>query len=123
MVWYGPNEVDGEEMDRFCSDIDRSLDRVKNEYRLFILGNLNGWIEDRTRDGVTGAFGVPGENDNGGRVEEFYAERGLCVGSTYIKHMSLHKYTRAAKCQNGVEVKSMINPVVVKKDMLHYCGM
>ena len=42
-------------------------------------GDLNGWIGDRTRAGITGAFGVPGENDNGRRVVEFCAEKGLCV--------------------------------------------
>ena len=39
-----------------------------------ILGNPNGWIGDRTRADITGAFGVPGENDKGKRVVEFYAE-------------------------------------------------
>ena len=38
--------------------MDRTLDSVGYGYRLFILGDLNGWIGD-------GAFGVSGENDNG----------------------------------------------------------
>ena len=74
----------------------RTLDRVGNGYRLCILEDLNGWIGDRmTRDGITSAFGVPGENYNGERVVEFCTERGLCVGKSYFKHRSLHKYTRA----------------------------
>ena len=64
-----------------------------------ILGDLNGWIEDRMRASITGAFRVPGENDNGRRVVEFCAERGLCVGNTYFKHRNLLKYTRG---QGGV---------------------
>ena len=32
----------------------------------------------------------------------------------------MHKYTRVARVQEGVEVKSMIDLVLVKKDMLHY---
>ena len=40
--------------------------------------------------------------------------------NTYFKHMSLHKYTRVAKGQDGVKVKSMIDLMLVKKDMLHY---
>ena len=43
-----------------------------------ILRDLNGWIGVRTRAGITGAFGVPGENGNGRRVVEFCAESGLC---------------------------------------------
>ena len=56
----------------------RTLDSIGKGYRLYILGYLNGWIGDRTRAGITGAFGVPGENDNGRRVVEFCEERGLC---------------------------------------------
>ena len=48
---------------------------------------------------------------------EFYAERGVSVGSMYFEHKSLHKYTRG---QDGVEGKSMIDLVLVKKYILHY---
>ena len=68
---YGPNEGDSEEMDRFWNYIDRVLDRVGNGYRLCILGDLNGWIGDKMRADITGAFGVPGENDKDRRVVEF----------------------------------------------------
>ena len=64
VVGYGPNEGDGEERDRFWNDMDRTLDSVGNGYRLCILGDLKRWIGDRTKAGITGAFGIPGENDN-----------------------------------------------------------
>ena len=51
--------------------MDRTLDSVRNRYRLCILGDLNGWILDRKRSGKTGSFGVPGENDNGRSEVEF----------------------------------------------------
>ena len=101
VVGYNPNE-DGEERDRFCNVMDRILDSVGDGHRLCILGYLNGWIGDRTRAGITGAFGVLGEHNNGRRVVEFCAERGICVGNTYFKHLSLHKYTRVAMGQDGV---------------------
>ena len=91
VVGHGPSERDDEERDRFLNDMDRTLDSVENGYRMFILGDLNGWIRDRTRAGITGAFEVPGENDNGRRVVEFCAERGLFAGNTYFKHRSLGK--------------------------------
>ena len=84
------------------------------------LGDLNGWIGDRTRVDITSTFGALGENNNGRRVVKFCDERGLCVGNTYFKHTSLHKYTRVARGQDGVDVKSMIDLVLVKKDMLLY---
>ena len=88
------------------------MDRVESEYRLCMLGDLNGWIGDRVRAGITGAFGVPGENENGRRVVEFCAERGLYVGNTYFEHNNLHKYARVAWDQDGLEVKSMIDVVL-----------
>ena len=38
----------------------------------------------------------------------------------YFKHRSMHKYTRLAKEQDGVELKSMIGLVLVKRDVLRY---
>ena len=69
---------------------------------------------------ITGAFGVPGENDNGRRVLEFCSEWGLCMGNTFFNPKSLHKYTRLARCHDGVQVKSLIDLELVKKDMLHF---
>ena len=79
IVGYGLNQGDGEERERFWNDVDRTLDSIRIGYRLCILGDLGRWI----RDGITGAFGVPGENDNGRRVVEFCKERGLYVGNTF----------------------------------------
>ena len=50
---------------------------------------------------------------------DFGAERELCVGNMYFEHKSLHKYTRLARGQT-VAIKSMIDPVLMKKDMLRY---
>ena len=46
---------------------------------------------------ITGAFGIQRENDNGRRVVDFCAERGLCADHTYLKHKSLTKYIRVVK--------------------------
>ena len=42
------------------------------------------------------------------------------MGNTYFKHQSLHKYKRVVRGEGGVEVKSMMYLVLVKKDMMHY---
>ena len=98
----------------------KTLDSVGNGYRLCILGDLNGWIGDRTRAGITGAFGVPRENDNGRRVVKLCEKNGICEGTTHFKHRSLHKYTRVAMGRDNVEIKSMIDLVLVKRNMLQY---
>ena len=69
---------------------------------------------------ITGALGVLGKNDNGRRAVDFCGEGGLYVGNTYFKHKSLHKYTREARSQDGMEVMSMIDLALVKRDMFQY---
>ena len=39
------------------------------------------------------------------------------MGNTYFERRSLYKYTRG---QDGMEVKSMIDMVLLKKDLLRY---
>ena len=90
VVGYGPNGGI-EERERSWNEMDRTVDRVGNGYRSCVVGDLNGWIGDRVRAGINGAFGVPGQNKNGRRVVEFCAEMGLCVGNTYFEHKNLHK--------------------------------
>ena len=34
------------------------------------------------------------------------------MGNTYFKHRSLHKYTKVARCQDGVEIRSRIDLVL-----------
>ena len=45
--------------------------------------DLNRWVRDRMRLGITGGFDVQGENYNGRRVIDQCYERGgrLCVGN------------------------------------------
>ena len=49
-----------------------------------------------------------------------FAKKGESVWVTYFKLRSVHNYTRVAKGQGGVETKSMIDMVLVKRDMLRY---
>ena len=62
-------------------------------------------------------FGDPGKN-NGGRLIVFCDKRGLSLSTTYFEHKSLHKYTMVGRSQDGVDVMSMIDLVLVKKAML-----
>ena len=117
---YGHKERNGEERERFWNVLDRIVDRVCNGYTLCVLDDLNGWIGYRVRAGITSAIGVPGKNENRRRVVEYYAERGLCVGNTYFEHKSLHKYARVARRQDKVEVKSMTDLELMKKDRVRY---
>lgn len=45
-------------------------------YRLIVMGDLNGKIEDGLREGVS-SFGMFGENDNGMKVVDFCIKKNL----------------------------------------------
>ena len=45
-----------------------------------MLGYLNGWIGHRVRAYITGAYIVPGENENRRRGVELCAEKGAVSG-------------------------------------------
>ena len=44
----------------------------------------------------------------------------LYVNNTYYEYKSLHKYTRVARGQGGVEVKNIIDLVLVRKGFLQH---
>ena len=81
-----------EERERFCNDLNGVVDRIGNGYRLCAIGDLNGWLEDRSRVGVTGGFGVPGENDNGRMIIDLFVKRVLYVSNNYFEHKSLREW-------------------------------
>jgi hypothetical protein len=121
VVSYGPSEnSEEEEYMTFWNELNDVLDTVSLGFRMIVLGDLNGWIGDRKRDGVTGDFGVEGENENGKKVIDFCVDKGMCVCNTFFSHKNVHKYTRVGVDRDGNEVKSMIDLVLVKKEMLRY---
>ena len=84
-----------------------------------MLRDLTGLIGDRLRAGITGAFGVPGQNENGRIVVESVLQWG-CVWVTHTLNTRICISTQGCKGQDGVEVKSMIDLVLVKKEMLRF---
>ena len=55
-------------------------------------------------------------------VEEWWSfvKKGDFVWVTHFQHRSLNKDSRVARGQDGMEIKSMMDLVLVKRDMLHY---
>ena len=49
-----------------------------------------------------------------------FGQKEDCVWVTYFKHRSLHRYTRVARSQDGMEITIRIDLVLVKRDMLRY---
>ena len=52
-----------------------------------VMGDLNGWVEDRVRIGYNK------------RMEKFCAKKWFCLGNEYFSHKYVHKYTRKTTCR------------------------
>ena len=82
---YGPSEgSDDDECMKFWNDMKETLERVSGGFRIIVLCDLNGWVGDRKRDGITGGYGVEGEIENGKKVIDFCAEKGMCISNKYL---------------------------------------
>ena len=53
---YQLTEGEVQERERFWNDSDRVVDRVGNGYKLCVLGDLNGWVGNQLRVGITGGL-------------------------------------------------------------------
>ena len=51
---------------------------------------------------------------------DIFTEKGLRVGNKHFMPKNIRKYTRLTKGQAGMEVTSMMDLVLVKRDMLKY---
>src|SRR5678815_5909294 len=71
VVTYGPSKGNVEESTIFWDNLNDVLDGVSRSFRLIVLGDLNGWIGDKKRDGITGGFGVFEENENGRKAVSY----------------------------------------------------
>ena len=79
VVTYGPSDGSGgEECTTFWNGLNDVLDRVSKDFKVVLLGDLNGWTDDQKRVGITGGFGVAGENENGSKVIDFCRNRDVC---------------------------------------------
>ena len=56
-----------------------------------MLRDLNGWVGGRLRVGITDGFRVPGENDNGRRLNDFCVEKGLRIGNRVQECPLIHQ--------------------------------
>ena len=75
------------------------LDSIGNGYRLCIVGDLNGWIGNRTKGSITGSFGVPGENVKG---QEGVEVRGVKISlKMYVEFIIVKNFFQSPVTKNG----------------------
>ena len=69
------------------------------------------------KEDITSSLGVPCEIKNGRREVEYCAESGFWVVNEYFIHKNVYKCTRVMRNLGVMEIMSMINLVLVKRDI------
>ena len=72
------------------------------------------------KEDIPVVFGLLGENENEKTVADLWAERVLCASNMYFTLNYIHKEARMARSRDFVEIKSMIDFVLVEKVTLKY---
>ena len=77
------------EVEKFCDDLQDLLELTPPKYVLFIIGNWNAKVGGQEIPGVTGKFGLGGQNESGKRLTEFCQENTLVIANTHFQQHKL----------------------------------
>ncbi|XP_050455169.1 craniofacial development protein 2-like [Cataglyphis hispanica] len=106
---YAPDSNKSEkEIDDFYETLQEEIDKIPEEHKILIMGDLNARIGNAVVDGVKQRFNEAHINDNGEKLDAFCAQNRLRINNTYYDHKDQHKITWA----NTRSQTSMINFII-----------
>ncbi|XP_050455237.1 craniofacial development protein 2-like [Cataglyphis hispanica] len=93
---YAPDSNKSEkEIDDFYETLQEEIDKIPEEHKILIMGDLNARIGNAVVDGVKQRFNEAHINDNGEKLVAFCAQNRLRINNTYYDHKDQHKITWA----------------------------
>ena len=81
------------EVERFYEDLQDLLELTPKKDVLFIIGDWKAKVGSQETPGVTGKFGLEGQNEAGQRLTEFCQENALVIANTLFKQHKRRLYT------------------------------
>ena len=91
---YTPNSNAKEaEIELFYEDLQDLLELTPQKDVFFIIGDWNAKVGNQEIPGVTGKFGLGGQNEAGQRLTEFSQENTLVIANTLFKQHKRRLYT------------------------------
>ena len=85
---------------------------------MIVLGDLNARVGDREIEGVTGKYGVQGENESGERMIDMCVEQELAVGNSYFKKKRKNKYTWIRVAAGRVIERALMDYVLIARRVI-----
>ena len=89
---YAPTR-DAEEAERLYKDLQDLLELIPKKDVLFIIGDWNAKVGSQETPGVTGKFGLGGQNEGGQRLIEFCQENTLVIANILFQQHKRRLYT------------------------------
>ena len=91
---YAPvSNAEEAEVERFYEDLQDLLELTPKTYVLFIIGDWNVKVGSQETPGVTGKFGLGGQNEAGQKLIEFCQENALVIANTLFQQHKRRLYT------------------------------
>ena len=91
---YAPtSNAEEAEVERFYEDLQDLLELTSKKDVLFIIGDWNAKVGSQEAPGVTGKFGLGGQNEAGQRLTEFCQENTLVIANTLFRQHNRGLYT------------------------------
>ena len=81
------------EVERSYEDLQDLLELTPKKEVLFIIGDWNAKVGSQDIPGVTGKFGLGGQNEAGKRLIEFCQENALVIANTLFQQCKRRLYT------------------------------
>ena len=91
---YAPtSKAEEAELELFYKDLQDLLELTPQKDVLFITGDANAKVGSQETPGVTGIFGLGGQNEAGQRLTEFCQENALVIANTPFQQHKRRLYT------------------------------
>ena len=92
-VYASTSNAEEDEVERFYEDLQDLLELTPKKDVLFIIGDWNAKVGSQEIPGVTGKFGLGGQNEAGQRLTEFCQENALVIANTLFQQYKRRLYT------------------------------
>ena len=87
------NNAEEVELEWFYEDLQALLELTPKKDALFIIGDWNAKVGSQETRGITGKFGLGGQNEAGQRLIEFCQENALVIANTLFQQHKRRLYT------------------------------
>ena len=96
---YAPtSNAERADVEQFYEDLQDLLELTPKKDVLFIIGDWNAKVGSQETPGVTGKFGLGGQNEAGQRLLEFCQENALVIANTLFQQRKIRLHMYITRC-------------------------